>query len=42
MPTASVLASAKIMAFVYTSDPARRKAFYRDTLGLRILSVTQL
>jgi predicted enzyme related to lactoylglutathione lyase len=37
MPTASVLASAKIMAFVYTSDPAHGKAFYRDTLGMRLV-----
>ena len=35
--TASVLASAKIMAFVYTSDPARGKAFYRDTLDLHLV-----
>ena len=37
MPTPPVLASAKVMAFVYTSDPARGKAFYRDTLGLRLV-----
>lgn len=34
----SLLGSAKIIAFVYTSDPVRAKAFYGDTLGLRFVS----
>jgi catechol 2,3-dioxygenase-like lactoylglutathione lyase family enzyme len=34
----SVLGSEKLTAFVSTHDPARAKAFYRDTLGLRLLS----
>ena len=42
-PSASVnekplLSAARLMAFVSTSDPARAKTFYRDTLGLRLLS----
>jgi catechol 2,3-dioxygenase-like lactoylglutathione lyase family enzyme len=28
----------KIMAFVATRDPARARSFYKDTLGLRIVS----
>ncbi len=34
----SVLGSEKLMAFVATRDPGRAKAFYRDTLGLKLLS----
>lgn len=34
----SVLGSHKIVAFVATRDPARAKAFYGDTLGLRFVS----
>ncbi len=37
MATAS-LGSQKLMAFVATRDPARARSFYRDTLGLRLLS----
>jgi catechol 2,3-dioxygenase-like lactoylglutathione lyase family enzyme len=37
----SILGSQKIMAFVATSDPARAKAFYRDTLGLHLVSEDQ-
>src|SRR6476660_1139941 len=37
MATAS-LGSHKIMAFVATRDPVRAKSFYRDTLGLRLVS----
>ncbi len=32
------LGSHKIVAFVATRDPQRAKAFYRDTLGLRLVS----
>jgi catechol 2,3-dioxygenase-like lactoylglutathione lyase family enzyme len=32
------LGSQKIVAFVATRDPQRAKAFYRDTLGLRLVS----
>jgi catechol 2,3-dioxygenase-like lactoylglutathione lyase family enzyme len=34
----SPLGSQKIMAFAATADPAKAKAFYRDTLGLRLTS----
>lgn len=34
----SILGSQKLMAFVATRDPARAKAFYRDTLGLHLVS----
>ena len=37
MATAS-LGSHKLMAFVATRDAARARSFYRDTLGLRLLS----
>ncbi len=37
MPTA-VLKNEKIMAFVAVSDAGRARAFYRDTLGLTLLS----
>ena len=37
MATAS-LGSQKLMAFVATRDPACARSFYRDTLGLRLLS----
>ncbi len=33
-----MLGSKKLMAFVATRDSARAKTFYRDTLGLRLLS----
>jgi len=33
-----MLASSPIVAFVATSDPARAKAFYRDVLGLLLIS----
>ena len=33
-----MLGSCKICAFVATRDPDRAKAFYRDTLGLRLVS----
>jgi catechol 2,3-dioxygenase-like lactoylglutathione lyase family enzyme len=32
------LAHSKVMAFVSTCDPARAKAFYRDTVGLNFVS----
>lgn len=38
MPTQGVLGSQKIMAFVSTQNPAKAKEFYRDTLGLRLIS----
>ena len=38
MPAKSPLGSQKIMAFAATADPAKAKAFYRDTLGLRLIS----
>jgi catechol 2,3-dioxygenase-like lactoylglutathione lyase family enzyme len=38
MATKSVLSTQKIMAFVGTQSPARAKAFYGDTLGLRLIS----
>jgi catechol 2,3-dioxygenase-like lactoylglutathione lyase family enzyme len=34
----SVLSSQKLMAFVATQRPAEAKVFYRDALGLRLLS----
>jgi catechol 2,3-dioxygenase-like lactoylglutathione lyase family enzyme len=34
----SLLASSKIAAFSATTDPDRAKAFYRDQLGLRLVS----
>ncbi|MGA2923957.1 MAG: VOC family protein [Candidatus Sulfotelmatobacter sp.] len=37
----SILGSQKLMAFVATSDPALAKAFYRDTLGLPLVSEDQ-
>lgn len=33
-----MLGSCKIIALVGTRDPVRAKAFYRDTLGLRLVS----
>ncbi len=33
-----MLSSAKIMAFVSTTSADRARAFYRDTLGLRLVS----
>jgi catechol 2,3-dioxygenase-like lactoylglutathione lyase family enzyme len=38
MKSSSVLGAQKIIAFVATRDPARAKAFYGDTLGLRLAS----
>ena len=38
MGTESPLGFEKIMAFVATQDAAKAKAFYRDTLGLRLMS----
>ncbi len=37
----SLLASSKIAAFSATTDPDRAKAFYRDQLGLRLVSDEQ-
>jgi len=34
----SLMGSQKLVAFVATRDPARAKAFYRDTLGLHLVS----
>ena len=34
----SLIGSQKLVAFVATRDPGRAKAFYRDTLGLRLVS----
>lgn len=39
--TASALRSQKLIAFIATRDPARAKAFYRDTLGLNLVSEDQ-
>jgi catechol 2,3-dioxygenase-like lactoylglutathione lyase family enzyme len=36
--SASVLGSAKIIAFLATRDAGRAKAFFRDTLGLPLVS----
>ncbi len=33
-----MLGSCKIMAFVSTREPGRARTFYRDTLGLRLVS----
>ena len=38
MNTSGVLGSHKIVAFVATRDPDRARAFYRDTLGLRLVA----
>jgi catechol 2,3-dioxygenase-like lactoylglutathione lyase family enzyme len=38
MATEPALGSQKIMAFVGTRDPGRAKFFYRDVLGLRLVS----
>lgn len=38
MTAPSVLGSHKIMAFVAARDPERAKAFYRDTLGLKMVT----
>lgn len=37
-PGARTLRSAKLMAFAATGDPERAKAFYRDVLGLKLVS----
>ena len=36
-----MLGNAAVTAFVATADPARSKRFYRDTLGLRLVSDDQ-
>ncbi len=36
-----MLGNATVTAFVATANPARAKAFYRDTLGLRLVSDDQ-
>src|SRR2546427_5787749 len=36
-----MLGNATITAFVATADPVRSKGFYRDTLGLRLVSDDQ-
>ncbi len=41
MAAKSILGSQDIVAFVATSDPARAKAFYGDTLGLKFVSQDQ-
>ena len=41
MAIVSPLGSEKIMAFVGTQDAAKAKAFYQDTLGLRLISEDQ-
>ena len=38
--TRSILGSNKIVAFAATSAPARALAFYRDTLGLKLVEET--
>jgi catechol 2,3-dioxygenase-like lactoylglutathione lyase family enzyme len=38
MAAKSILGSSDIVAFVATSDPARAKTFYGDTLGLKFVS----
>lgn len=38
MANASLFRSFKLVAFVSTCEPARAKAFYRDTLGLSLVS----
>jgi catechol 2,3-dioxygenase-like lactoylglutathione lyase family enzyme len=40
-PGESILGSQKLVAFVATRDCGRAKAFYRDTLGLRLVSEDQ-
>jgi catechol 2,3-dioxygenase-like lactoylglutathione lyase family enzyme len=37
-PGKSILGSQKLVAFVATREPSRAKEFYRDTLGLRLVS----
>jgi catechol 2,3-dioxygenase-like lactoylglutathione lyase family enzyme len=37
MPTDSPLGSQKIVAFAATAHPVKAKAFYRDTLGLKLV-----
>jgi catechol 2,3-dioxygenase-like lactoylglutathione lyase family enzyme len=38
VPGGPLLGGQKVMAFIATRDAARAKAFYRDTLGLRLAS----
>lgn len=38
MTGSSVLGSQKLVVFVAVRDPERAKTFYRDTLGLRLVS----
>jgi catechol 2,3-dioxygenase-like lactoylglutathione lyase family enzyme len=40
-PRPTILGSQKLMAFVAACDPGRAKAFYRDTLGLPLVSEDQ-
>jgi len=40
-PTESILGAQQLVAFVATRDPNRAKAFYRDTLGLHLVSEDQ-
>jgi hypothetical protein len=40
-PTESILGAPQLVAFVATRDPNRAKAFYRDTLGLHLVSEDQ-
>jgi catechol 2,3-dioxygenase-like lactoylglutathione lyase family enzyme len=41
LPVGRQLGAQKIIAFVATSDPRRARAFYRDTLGLHLVSEDQ-
>jgi catechol 2,3-dioxygenase-like lactoylglutathione lyase family enzyme len=41
IPGGSMLGSEKLVAFVATRDPGRAKEFYRDTLGLHLVSEDQ-
>ncbi len=41
MTNASMLSKSKLCGFVATRDQARAKAFYRDVLGLRLVSEDQ-
>ena len=38
MPAQSLLGTQKIVAFLATRNPAKATVFYRDTLGLRLVS----
>lgn len=41
MPRRSVLGAHRLVAFAATANPAKAKAFYKDTLGLRLISDDQ-